>query len=311
MPETEDISRPSKRPSLAVNALLLLRPKQWAKNLLVFAAMLFGAKFNNPHSVMLAIAAFVAMCLASSATYVFNDLADIERDRKHPKKKSRPLASGAIKKSAGVGIGVFCLVFSLFIAVSVGRGSLILILCYLGLQVLYNWKLKHMPIADVYVIAIGFVLRAVLGASAIHVGISGWFLFCTGALALMLAFAKRRNEFILQGSDRTSSRESLVYYSKSSLDALVIMFAAGAAMCYGIYTLESQTAHKYPSLILTAIFVFYGITRYVLIVFTADEGGEPADILFHDPHIIASVVLFCITAVLALSGLVNLPILEQ
>lgn len=299
------------RPNIFLNAVLLLRPKQWAKNLLVFAAMLFGAKFRDPQSVMLAFTAFAAMCLAASTTYVFNDLFDIERDRRHPKKSKRPLASGAISKPLGIGIGMGCLVASLTLATIIGKGPIILILAYLGLQILYNWKLKHMPVADVYVIAVGFVLRAVLGASAIHVGISGWFLFCTGALALMLAFAKRRNEFIHQGDDRESSRESLVYYSKSSLDALVIMFAAGAAMCYGIYTLESQTAHKYPSLILTSIFVFYGITRYVLIVFTADEGGEPADILFRDPHIIASVILFCITAVLALSGVVKLPILEQ
>lgn len=290
--------------------LKLIRPKQWTKNLLVFAALLFSAQFGDQPSVIRALLAFLAMSIVSSCTYVFNDLADIERDRKHPKKRLRPLASGAISKDAGFMLGAGLFVVGMGIGLLINRGVAAILAFYLILQVLYNWRLKHMPVADVFVIAIGFVLRAVLGAQAIHVGISGWLLFCTGALALMLGFAKRRHEFILQGDDRSSSRESLVHYSRSALDALVIMFASGAAMCYGIYTLESPTARTYPALVLTAIFVFYGITRYVLIVFTMDEGGEPADILFHDPQIIASIVLFAVSAVLALKGM-RLPILER
>lgn len=288
----------------------LIRPKQWTKNLLVFAALLFSARFGDPSSLVLALLAFFAMSIVSSCTYVFNDLADIERDRKHPKKRLRPLASGAISKQAGFILGLGLFVAGMGIGLAINRGVAAILGFYLVLQVLYNWRLKHMPVADVFVIAVGFVLRAILGAQAIHVGISGWLLFCTGALALMLGFAKRRHEFILQGDDRSSSRESLVHYTRSSLDALVIMFASGAAMCYGIYTLESPTARLYPALVLTALFVFYGITRYVLIVFTMDEGGEPADILFHDPQIIASIVLFTISAILALKGM-KLPILER
>ena len=162
---------------------------------------------------------------------------------------------------------------------------------------------------DVFVIATGFIVRAVLGASALVVAISGWFLFCTGALALMLGFAKRRNEFITQGETASSSRESLTHYSKPALDALVVIFATGAAICYGIYTLQSSAAREHPSLILTAPFVFYGITRYVLLVFQQDEGGEPADLLFGDWHIIGSVVCFIAAAALAISGL-KLPFLE-
>lgn len=299
-----------KLPGFIPSALKLIRPKQWAKNLLVFAGLLFGAKFHDPHHVVLALLAFAAMSLVSSCTYVFNDLIDVERDRRHPKKRLRPLASGAISKPAGAVIGTALFVLGMSIGAYLGMGPLIILAVYLLLQVLYNWRLKHMPVADVYTIAVGFVLRAVLGAAAIDVAISGWLLFCTGALALMLGFAKRRNEFILQGDDRSSSRESLVHYNRPALDALVIIFAAGAAMCYGIYTLQSRTAHQFPALILTSLFVFYGITRYVLIVFTVDEGGEPADILFKDPHIIASVVLFVASAVLALSGL-RIPVLES
>ena len=303
---------PVKRAALPVAAILLLRPKQWAKNLLVFAAFLFtgSESFSNPHRIAFVLFGFMAMCFASSATYIFNDLADLERDRQHHKKRNRPLASGAVPKNLGIAMGVGLLAISLGIAWSMNKTSFSIVLIYLVLQVLYNWKLKRTPIADVYCIAVGFVLRAALGAAAITVSISAWLLFCTGALALMLGFAKRRNEFILQGDDRAASRESLVHYTKLSLDALVIMFATAAALCYGLYCIESTTAKKFPALILTSLFVFYGITRYVLLVFTADEGGEPADVLFRDKHIIASVVLFIAAAAFAVSGY-SIPLLER
>ena len=288
----------------------LLRIKQWAKNLLVFAAPLFSGLSGHSHFVIPAVSAFVAMSLVSSATYIVNDLLDVERDRQHPTKRFRPLASGAISKPMGTAIAIACLILGVGIAAMVSRGSVGIVLIYLTLQVLYNWKLKRMPIADVYTIAVGFILRAVLGAAAIAVSISGWLLFCTGALALMLGFAKRRNEFIVQGEDRTTSRESLAHYSRSALDVLVCMFASGAAMCYAIYSLQSKTAHKYPGMIFTSVFVFYGISRYVLLVFAADEGGEPADLLFKDKHIIFSVLGFVIAAGLA-TYFVHVPLLEQ
>lgn len=295
--------------SLPKGLIKLIRPKQWAKNVLVFAALLFSARFSDGNAVVRALLAFAAMSFVSSGTYVFNDLVDVERDRLHPKKRLRPLASGVVPKGVGAALGVVLFILGIGIAASLNKSSLTIILVYLAMQGLYNWRLKRTPVADVYTIAVGFVLRAVLGAAAIGAAISGWLLFCTGALALMLGFAKRRNEFILQGEGRAGSRESLVHYTRSALDALVIMFASGAAMSYGIYTLESVTAKRYPALILTSLFVFYGITRYTLIVFTVDEGGEPADILFKDPHIIFSVIGFVVSAVLALSGM-RLPILE-
>ncbi len=300
----------ARKPSYLKSAIKLIRPKQWSKNLLVFAALLFTAGFRDPHLVLRAFSAFFAMCMVSSSTYVFNDLADIERDRRHPKKRFRPLASGAISKESGFMLGVGLLAAGALVAFGLGRGPLVIIAIYIGMQILYNWRLKRTPVADVFTIAIGFVLRATLGASAIHVSISGWLLFCTGALALMLGFAKRRNEFVIQGEDRSTSRESLIHYNRPALDAIVVMFAAGAAMSYGIYTLESVTARHYPALIITSVFVFYGITRYILLIFTLDEGGEPADLLFKDKHMIASVVLFIAAAFVAMSGL-RLPLLEQ
>lgn len=287
--------------------LLLLRPKQWTKNLLVFAALLFVGGFSDPQASLTAFKAFVAMCLVSSAVYIVNDIRDIERDRRHPRKRLRPLAAGTVKVNTALVIAALCLGIGIALVATINMNSLMVMVCYLGLQVLYNAYLKHVPVADVFCIGIGFILRAVLGAAAIHVAISTWLLFCTGALALLLGFSKRRNEF-LTVSDSANTRESLTKYTKTSLDILVAIYACASAICYGIYCLESDTARKYPGLVLTSLFVFYGIARYVLIVFSYDEGGEPETLLYKDKHILLSVVLFILTSILAISG-VKVPLL--
>lgn len=290
--------------------LRLLRPKQWTKNLLVFAALLFTRKYLEPEAVRLALMAFAAMCLVSSATYVFNDLKDRERDLRHPIKKKRPLASGAVSVGVALPLGLLLLGGGLLVGTLLGKGVLTILGVYIFLQVIYNLGLKHVPVTDVFILSLGFVLRASLGAAAISVAISGWLLFCTGALALLLGFGKRRQEFIAQGETRADSRESLGGYTKAALDALVLMSATGSAMCYGVYSVESPTARLYPTLILTSPFVFYGITRYVFLVFSKEEGGEPETLLFRDPHLLFSIVGFLAAAILSLSG-VHLPLVEQ
>lgn len=291
-------------------AIRLLRPKQWTKNLLVFAALLFTDSFRNSTLLGLAILAFLAMSAASSATYVFNDLRDVEQDRRHPKKGMRPLAAGEIDKGLAMAIAILLIVLAAALAYRLGPASAAVIAIYLVLQVFYNLGLKKVPVADVFTIATGFVLRAVLGATAIDVHISGWLLFCTGCLALMLGFAKRRSEFVVQGEARAESRSTLAHYSQRALDLLVVMFATCSAICYSVYTLESKTADKYPGLILTAPFVLYGITRYLLLVFTSDEGGEPEDLLFRDPYLVGSILLFTVAALAAVFG-VTLPFVER
>jgi 4-hydroxybenzoate polyprenyltransferase len=292
-------------------ALRLLRPKQWAKNLLVFAAYIFAAKFSDPDATRNVLIAFAAMCLLSSATYVANDIFDRNKDREHPLKRNRPIASGAASIPIAWALSLILLAAGMFLVIAfLNTTSLVLVLSYLAIQMLYNGSLRQIPVADVFAIALGFVIRATLGAAAIWVPVSGWLLFCTGALALMLGFAKRRNEFLLQGNVAVGSRQSLGGYTRPALDALVISTATASALCYGIYAIESDTAAKYPALILTTVFVSYGIARYVFLIFTRDEGGEPADVLFGDPHILGSVVLFLITAVIAVSG-VHIPLLEK
>lgn len=288
----------------------LLRPKQWSKSLLVLAAPIFAAKITESSTWAPVGLAFLAMCLASSATYVINDLRDAERDRSHETKRNRPIASGAVSPGVALGLAIVLAAAALIIGLLLNTSSFTLLIAYFVLQLLYNLSLKQAPIADVFTISLGFILRAMLGAAAISVPISGWLLFCTGALALMIGFAKRRHEFIHQGEARTSSRESLGGYNLKSLDALVVMTATGAAMSYGIYTLDSATATRFPAIVITALPVFYGIARYVLLTFSRDEGGEPADLLFGDVQLLASVVLFMASAIAAVSGL-NLPLIER
>jgi len=289
--------------------LKLLRPKQWTKNLLVFAALLFTHGYSDPLAIKRSLMAFVVMCLISSAAYIVNDLRDAERDRAHPAKRFRPIAAGQVKPPAAVGIAIALAVIALLIMLLLGKKVLVLAGIYLLLQLLYNLTGKQVAVLDVFLIASGFVLRAVLGAAAINVNISAWLLLCTGSLALLLGFGKRRHEFILQGEKRSESRSSLLGYNKQRLDALVVMTATASALCYAIYALESPTAVKYPALVLTNLFVFYGICRYVLLIFVFDEGGEPEQILLRDPHIILSLLLFVVAAMFALSG-IRLPLLE-
>lgn len=287
----------------AAATIKLLRPKQYTKNLLVFTALLFTLGSQTNEGLTKTLIAFAAMCLLSSAVYVFNDLLDVERDRLHPVKRNRPIASGAVPVPWAAVIGFVALGGAAALGALLPRAAIAVLAAYVVVQVLYNGAgLKRVPVTDVFLISVGFVLRAALGAAAIDVKMSGWLLFCTGALALTLGFGKRRHEFILQGEDRTRSRESLAGYSKTALDALVLMCATSSAISYAIYSIESETARRHPMLILTTLFVAYGVCRYVLVVFSRDEGGEPENLLLRDPHIIASVVLFVAAAVLALSG---------
>lgn len=291
--------------------LRLLRPNQWSKNLLVFAAMLFTGKFDA-ESVTRAVLAFLAMCMVSSATYVLNDIRDRDKDSLHPVKKNRPIASGDVTVQAALFVALLLIAVSTGLVLALGKAVSLVVATYLVLQVLYNLGAKNIAITDVFLIAFGFVLRAVLGAAAIGAAVSGWILLCTGALALLLGFGKRRSEFIMMGEDRGKSRTSLQAYSLPVLDALVIISASVASICYGIYALESPSAQKHSGLICTVPFVFYGVCRYVLRLFSPqnEEASEPEKLLFADKHLLASVILFVLSALFAMQGY-SLPLIES
>lgn len=291
-------------------AIKLLRPKQWTKNLLVFAALIFAHEFNNQMSVQLAVIAFFALCMFSSSVYALNDVLDAERDRAHPTKRNRPIASGALSQTAGLVISMVVLLIGTLLGAFVSPQFLIGLFGYLVLQLLYNFWLKRVPVVDVMVISSGFVLRAALGAIAIEAFISGWLLFCTGMLALLLGSAKRRHEFHLQGDGRGASRAALLGYTAQSLDAMVVFSAGVSAIAYGVYAIESETANAYPALIVTVPFVVFGVLRYLFLTFAKEEGGEPENILLTDWQTIAAVILFIAAAFYALSGL-DIPYLTN
>jgi len=287
----------------------LLRPKQWSKNLLVFAALLFSGKLGDRHADLLALIAFIAMCLMSSALYMANDALDAPQDRLHEKKRDRPIAAGRIPAMAAWIVAPLLAAWALYLAWTVNLACGQTVLAYFVLQALYNAAFKRLAVADVFSIALGFVLRAVVGAAAISVPISGWLLFCTGALALMLGFGKRRAELMQAGEEASATRESLAHYRLQAIEAMLIVSAGSAAMSFGVYSIDSSTARHYPALILTSLFVFYGIYRYLFLVFAQNRGDEP-EALIADPHILTVLVLFVVAAALAVGGW-HVPFLDS
>lgn len=282
--------------------LRLMRPKQWTKNLLVFAALIFTGGYRDQKQVIAVLLTFVAMCLVSSATYALNDVADDKRDRLHPKKKDRPVASGQVSVTGAVALAIVLLAAGLALAWWVQMAVLIGAAIYLGIQAIYNVGFKSLPVLDVFTLSSGFVLRAIIGAAAINVQVSVWILLCTGALALLLGFAKRRSEFVLMGDDRGQSRPALHGYSIRALDGLVLISGCCAAVTFGMYVVESETAKKFPALIFTAPIVLFGIYRYLFLVFSNDEGGEPENLVFGDPQMIGTLIAFLAAAFYAMGG---------
>jgi 4-hydroxybenzoate polyprenyltransferase len=269
-----------------------LRPHQWTKNLLIFAPIGLSKHLFERDAFFRASLAFVLFCGLSGTVYLINDLADIERDRLHPKKRLRPLASGALSvgaaRVAALVLGLSCLGLSALL----GRAFLAAALAYLALNLLYTFWLKRVVILDVIAISLGFVLRAVAGAVAISVQFSDWLLVCTLLLALFLALAKRRHELV--SLDGTDHREILAEYSPYLLDQMISVVTASCLMAYAFYTLAPETVEKYRTdrLAWTIPFVLYGIFRYLYLVHGKEEGGSPTDLLLTDRPLLADVALW-------------------
>ncbi len=278
--------------------LVSMRPRQWTKNLLLFAGLIFAAKFTDLASVVAAFAAFTAFCLGSSAGYLVNDVVDREADAKHPEKRDRPIASGRF--SAG---------HALISALALAAAGLVLItlfhpIGYLWLavyfvnQAFYIFVARRAAILDVFIIAFGFVIRAVAGAAVLDVRISPWLLFCTLMLALFLGFAKRKHELELG----TGSRESLGGYSPQLVDHLMVICAAATVLSYGVYAIESRTAWQHPLLGLTIPFPLFGFFRYLQLVYVKNRGGDPDRALLRDPWLAGTVLLWILVSLYAMSG---------
>jgi 4-hydroxybenzoate polyprenyltransferase len=282
--------------SLAVSLLISLRPSQWTKNLVVFAALLFGRRLFDLAAVTDAAAGFAIFCALSGAVYLINDIVDREIDGRHPLKKQRPIASGTLPLGVAVGSAIVLVGGGLAAAFLLNWRFGLVSSAYLALLTLYSGVLKHIVIIDVLTIALGFVLRAVAGALAIDVEISQWLLVCTILLALFIALAKRRHELVLLADGAAGHRPSLGEYSAYLLDQMIGVVAASTLVAYIFYAISPETTDKFGTawLELTIPFPIYGIFRYLYLVHRREGGGSPADLLLTDRPLLACVALWAL-----------------
>ncbi|MCB9892041.1 MAG: decaprenyl-phosphate phosphoribosyltransferase [Planctomycetes bacterium] len=281
-----------------------IRPVQWVKNLLVFAPLVFSKHLFDATAATHAVIAFSAFCLVASSIYLFNDLFDVERDREHPQKRNRPLASGRL--SIGVARAAFVILAMSGIAIGVlaPLQFYVPITVYFALNIAYSVRLKHVAIIDTMCIAIGFVLRVLTGGLAIGQPVSGWLILCTFFIALMLAFCKRRHEISLLGVDSSSHRRALDDYSLHFLDQLIAPLGALTVTTYALYTVAPQTIEKFgtENLIWTVPFVVYGVFRYLWLVHMRSEGGNPTKLLLSDVPTLLNVFAWGAVALWAVYG---------
>ena len=262
----------------------LMRPKQWIKNGFVLAPLVFSGAFLEANAVNHALFAVFLFCAASSATYIINDMHDIERDRRHPKKsKTRPLAAGMVSVPAALILlaGLYSILFWGWFAAS---KVVMVIAAYLAINLAYTFVLKHQPVVDIFTIAIGFVLRVYAGAMALDVPVSSWMFITTLCLALYLAAVKRRQELNQSG---TEGRKVLEKYSVSLIDRYAEMSATGALLFYSMFVMSTK-----PTLVITVPLVLFGLFRYWFVVEALDGGESPTDALMADWQLLFTVVLW-------------------
>jgi 4-hydroxybenzoate polyprenyltransferase len=274
-------------------ALVAMRPRQWSKNLLVFAGVVFAAKLGDPLRWLEACVCFVAYCAISSASYLANDVRDRHDDRLHPVKRSRPIARGELSPRSALTIAAILALAAPLLVAPLGLASVLLVFAFAALQAGYTLRLKHVVLLDVLTISALFVIRAAAGAEAVDVRISPWLLLCTALLALFLALAKRRGELVLVGAGRTPGRPVLDGYSLELVDQLTGIVASGTVIAYAIYTV---TAGHSRALLATVPFVVFGVFRYLLLMHRYDIGEEPEQVLLKDVPILLAVAGWIVTA---------------
>ena len=271
--------------------LAAMRPRQWTKNLLLYAGIVFAAEIDDPERWAQATAAFVAYCLASSAAYIFNDVRDAERDRMHPLKRNRPIASGRLRPDRALNIAGILVALAFAIVATLGWGSLAYMGGFVALQAGYSLGLRNLPLIDVMAIAALFVIRAAAGAEAVDVRISPWLIVCTALLALFLALAKRRGELASTGAE--TGRAALSGYTLELVDQLVTIVAACTIVAYSLYTFEAREG---SAMMATIPFVVYGLFRYIQLMLQDDLGEEPETVLLTDLPILVTIAAWAVTS---------------
>ena len=279
--------------------LRALRVYQWPKNLLVLAALVFARQLGDSAQVFCGLMALASFCMAASATYLFNDIMDVEKDRAHPEKCRRPLPSGELSIALAWVMSLVLLAGSIAVAYAVRLEFLYALLLYAALTVSYSLILKRVIIVDVMTVAMGFVVRAIAGAVALDVAFSNWLVVCTLFLALFLTLSKRRHEIILLEEDAGGHRSVLLHYSVHYLDQLILIMAGGALLTYTIYTCSPEVVQNFKTdkLYMTIPFVVYGLFRYLFLLHQRQEGGDPSSTLLKDWPLGINVLAWALTCV--------------
>jgi 4-hydroxybenzoate polyprenyltransferase len=298
LPEAAPVLELLPRRSAVRAVLASLRPRQWTKNLLLFAGIVFAAKLGDGWRWLDALAAFVAYCAASSAAYLVNDVRDAPNDRGHPVKRSRPIARGELTPRAACALAAGLVAVAVALVAPLGLVSIAFLAGFVALQAAYTLSLKHVVLIDVMTISGLFVVRAAAGAAAVHVRISPWLLLCTALLALFLALAKRRGELVLVGAEATPGRPVLEGYSLALVDQLVSVVAASTVISYSLYTF---TARDSKAMMVTIPFVVFGVFRYLLLVHRQDLGEEPEEVLLRDVPILVCMAAWAACAAILLA----------
>ncbi|MCX7838554.1 MAG: decaprenyl-phosphate phosphoribosyltransferase [Anaerolineae bacterium] len=289
---------------MLIQILKTMRPRQWTKNLMVFIPFAFTLReYWLPFSPEMwtflreATLAFVLFCILSGVIYLINDLVDIDKDRLHPKKRFRPLASGALSKSAALVAIIVLLLVALPASFALGFWFGIIATIYFVLMLSYSYILKHIVILDVFTLAAGLVLRALGGAAAIHVPASPWLYVCTALLALFIGFAKRRHELLLLEDNATNHRLILKEYTPEVLDQMIAVTTASFVMAYSLYTFSAKNLPPNNAMMLTIPFALFVVFRLLYLVHIKGEGGSPEEMLLRDKWLLGAILLWGISIV--------------
>ncbi len=271
-----------------------MRPPQWIKNLFIFAAPIFGRAIGQGPILFRTAAAFAVFCGLSSALYLVNDVVDAEEDRVHPRKSKRPIAAGRVSPGlawtaagllAGAGLAAAAWLDGTFFAAAAA---------YVLLNLAYSWRLKHVVILDVFIVAAGFVLRVAAGGFVAGVAPSPWLLVCTTLIALLLALGKRRHELVFLEESAAKHRSVLGDYNARLLDQMIAVVTSATAVAYALYCMSGETVRRFGSekLLWTAPFVLYGIFRYLYLVYRRGEGGSPEELIVRDAPLLLATALW-------------------
>ncbi len=286
---------------MIIGLIKTMRPKQWTKNIVIFAPLTFDVKLFNLHYLARTIAGFVLLCLISGTVYIINDLVDIEQDRQHPKKRHRPLASGQVSTGVAIAAAIVLPLIGLplgFLLHPLMGGILTL---YLLIQLGYSFWLKHVVILDVLLIASGFVLRVAAGVPLVDAErFSPWLYICMTLVALIFGFGKRRHEFMLLEENASAHRQILQEYNLPLLDHILSIVTASTLLAYALYTFSAEGLPENHSMMLTIPFVLYAFFRYLYLIHVKKMGGEPEEIVLSDRPLQVTFILWGLSVVIVM-----------